>query len=174
MARPYRAIKLTSPNLDKSRACRRSYWRRLWPYKDGNGSVPDRGLKCLYAARRAVASPRVKLSIHIHTRSWKSAPSIEQPLEISPFGFLPLRRNFVNTIPTLFQVQSGPPVIKEDTESMPKYAKKRGLEDEDSGQEQAVKPSKKSRGSSSTPGTAGTKGKDAEGNPFWEVRGNSI
>lgn len=53
---------------------------------------------------------------------------------------------------------------------MARYAKKRELEDEDSGQEQVVKPSKKAKASTSTPSAAGAKGKDAEGNPFWEVR----
>jgi len=56
---------------------------------------------------------------------------------------------------------------------MPKYAKKREFDDEDSGQEQIVKPSKKAKASSSTPNTAGTKAKDADGNPYWEVCGGS-
>lgn len=52
---------------------------------------------------------------------------------------------------------------------MPKYAKKRAHadDDEESGQEEVVKPTKKSKSSSASNGTG--KGKDSDGNSYWEL-----
>ena len=53
---------------------------------------------------------------------------------------------------------------------MPRYAKKREYEEDDSGEDERVKSAKKIKGPGAHSPTEGAKAKDAEGNPYWEVR----